>query len=535
MLKPFPFQRKALKWLSSRKMAIVALEQGLGKTVVASVDAVPPVLIICTNAMKYRWKHELNLWRPDLKVQVIDNVRTKIDWSCNVWIINYDIVWKYALPKPHTLIVDESHKVKSPGAKRTMSVLQWVDHAERVRFLSGTPMPNRPIELFPILEKIHDGVRHMGWYGYVRRFCDAWRMPWNNELNVSGASNLEELCDLTSDVMIRLTKAQVAKELPSKTYRIIELDGRITKQEQELWKEFEKANLVLPVNSIAFQAISDIRKLHAQRKLPQCITYLKDLLDEDETKKVVVFAHHRETVEALEEALTGYGVVKVYGGTKPQDAFDYVQAFQNDGKVRVFVGNIQSAGEGITLTAANHVVFVEPSWVPGEIAQAADRCHRFGQTLPVTVDLLTVQGSIDAQMLWSVLGKLEVIDQVVKETEIMDHSKIAELLRALADEFDGGTGETETQAAKEVKPETKADKKVVEKAKETVESKAEKAETKPEKVTDSDVKAAAAAAIAAGHRDTVLQTMKDHGASKVSELEESDYPEVVKKLKALLD
>lgn len=527
MLTPFPFQKRALKWLSSRKMAIVALEQGLGKTVVASVDAVPPVLIICTNAMKYRWKHELNLWRPDLKVQVIDNVRTAIDWTCNVWIINYDIVWKYSLPKPHTLIVDESHKVKSASAKRTVSVLQWVDHAERVRFLSGTPMPNRPIELFPILEKIHEGVRHMGWYGYVRRFCAAWRMPWNNQLNVGGASNLDELCDLTSDVMIRMTKAQVAKELPSKTYRVIELDGRVTKREQELWKEFEKANLVLPVNSIAFQAISDIRKLHAERKLPQCVTYLKDLLDEDETKKVVVFAHHRETVEALEEALSSYGVVKIYGGTKPQDAFDHVQAFQNDVSVRVFVGNIQSAGEGITLTAASHVVFVEPSWVPGEIAQAADRCHRFGQTLPVTVDLLTVQGSIDAQMLWSVLGKIEVIDQVVKETDIMDYGKIAELLRALADEFDGG------QRGVEGKPETKN--KPEAKAKEVVEEKAEKAESKPEKMTDSDVKSAAAAAIAAGHRDGVLATMKEFGASKVSELEASDYPAIVKKLKELLE
>jgi SWI/SNF-related matrix-associated actin-dependent regulator 1 of chromatin subfamily A len=533
MLKPFPFQKKTLNWLSDRPRAIVALEQGLGKTVVASLDAVPPVLIICTNAMKYRWKHELNLWRPDLKVQVIDNVRTEIDWSCNVWIINYDIVWRYALPKPHTLIVDESHKVKNPSAKRTISVLQWVEHAERVRFLSGTPMPNRPIELFPILEKIHEGVGRMGWYGYVRRFCDAWRMPWNNELNVSGASNLEELCDLTSDVMIRLTKAQVAKELPSKTYRIIELDGRVTKREQELWHEFEKANLRLPVNSIPFQAISDIRKEHARRKLPQCVRYIKDLLDEDETKKVVVFAHHRETIETLEEQLNDYGLVKIYGGTNPKDAFDNVQTFQNDGKVRVFVGNIQSAGEGITLTASNHVVFVEPSWVPGEIAQPADRCHRFGQSLPVTVDLLTVQGSIDAQMLWSVLSKFEVINQVVKETEIMDYGKIAELLRALADEFDGGQKGVEEKPKPKAEPKT--DEKPTEKAKEVVEEKATKAEDKPEKITDSDVKAAAAAAIAGGHRDAVLATMKEHGASKVSELEESDYPEIVKKLKALLD
>lgn len=517
---PFPFQRNCLVWMHDRPKCILALEQGLGKTVVAALDLEVPALVICTNAMKYRWLYELSVWRPELRVQVIDTVKTKIDWSCQVWIINYDIVWKYALPKPLTLVVDESHKVKSPEAKRSMSVLQWSDKAKRVRFLSGTPMPNRPIELFPILERIHKGVRSMGWYGYVMRFCDAWRMPWNRQLNVQGASNLEELCELTSDVMLRLTKANVASELPPKTFRIIELDGVITKEEQQLWLEFEKANLIPPINSIAFQAISDIRKMHARRKLPQCIEYVKDLLESDSSMKVVVFAHHRESVLGLEEALKAYGVVKVFGGVKPKDVTAYVQAFQTDDSIRVFVGNIQSAGEGITLTRANHVVFVEPSWVPGEIAQAADRCHRLGQSLPVTVDLLTVQGSIDAKMLWSVLGKLEVINQVIKETNLMDYTKIASLLRALADEFDGGSRE-------------RSDPSPIEDAEEVIIEKVTKAE-QGKKVTAEDVKSAASAAIAAGHRDKVISILSDNGAGKLSELAEDKFGAVLKAFKALV-
>ena len=511
----------------------MALEQGLGKSVISAVDAIPPVLVVCTAAMKYRWKFEFSVWRPDLKCQVFDNKTQEIDWTADVWIVNYDIVWKMQLPLCHTVIVDEAHYCKTEGTRRTSAVLTHTTHSKRVRFLSGTPMLNRPIEMFTLLDSL-GALGGMSWYSYGMNFCDGWRPPWGG-LNFNGSSNLDRLYELVAPSMLRMTKKMVAPELPPKTYRIIELDGHVTKREEDLWLEFEKANLSLPVHSIAFQAISDIRREHARRKLPQAVRYVKDLL-ESGVEKVVLFGHHRETIESLVEELDEYGVVFAYGGVSAKDVNKRVQAFQEDSKVRVFVGNIQSAGEGITLTAASHVVFVEPDWVPGKIAQAADRCHRIGTVNPVTVDLLCVQGSIDARMLWSVLDKLEVIDQVIKETELMDYAKIAELLRALADEFDKSPSEAETEEVK--KKVTKAKPKPKPEPKEEEEISDEDLlgeEEEEEEVTLDDVKKAAAAAISAGHRDGVLQVFKDHGAKKVSEIGEKDYASVANAINELIE
>lgn len=431
-LTPFPFQKRALSWLAPRECAILALEQGLGKTVVAALDVEAPAIVVCTAVMKYTWLDELALWRPDLKVQVIDSPRTKVDPSCDVHVINYDILHKVVLPWPRTLVVDEAQKIKTATTVRTKQVLAMVPRVDRIRFLTGTPMLSRPVELFPMLSAI--GAVAPNWDRFTRRYCAAWDTPWGNR-DVSGASNLDELAEVLAPFMLRMTKKQVAPDLPDKTYRLVTLPGVVGKKEVE-FLEYEKRHLRLPENPIDFQAISDIRRVHAEKKLPHAIDYLRGLLEgQDEGWKLVVFAHHRASVEAISEALRAYGVVSIMGGTPAKAARDRVQAFQTSRKVRVFVGQTQAAGEGITLTAAHHVVLVEPSWVPGEIAQAVDRCHRLTTRFPVTADLLAVQGSIDARMLMRVLEKQDVIDQVIKETKMADFTKIVTLMGYISESF----------------------------------------------------------------------------------------------------
>lgn len=535
-LKPFGFQATSIEWLKSRAKAIVALEPGLGKTVIAAVDMEPPCIVVCTAAMKFRWQFELNRWRPELKVQVIRNVREDLDRTADVWIINYDIVWKFKLPRAYTLVVDESHKVKNQGAKRTGAVMAHCKAAKRVRFLSGTPMMNRPMDMFTTLTAV--GAIDMSWKTYGFKYCAGWETPWDT-FDVSGASNLDELYERVAPNMLRLTKKQVAPDMPPQVFRIIELDGRIGKEEKSLIKDMDKGNLVLPVHSIPFQAISDIRREHSERKMPQVVKYIKDVLDANEEKKVVVFVHHRDSVLMLEEALKDYGCVKIYGGTSQEEAFSNVQAFQEDSSVRVFVGNLQAAGEGITLTAASHVVIAEPSWVPSEIQQAADRCHRIVGTIePVMVDLLTVQGSIDAKMLWKVLDKLEVINAVIKETKLMNTERIAELLEELAVEFRGAVPPAEEEAPKakakaKPKPEPKPEPEPEPEPEVEEEPEMSDAEllgevTESEKpATLEDVRAAAAAGIAAGKRDEIVALISDLGGKKVSDIPEDKYGDFV--------
>lgn len=530
----FPFQKNAIRWAQGKRAAIYALEQGLGKSVVGSVEIVPPGLIICTAAMKYRWEAELAVWRPDLRVQVLESKRRQkdgvasqvieIDADADVWIVSYGLAGKAEVPAIHTLIADEVHKCKSMTAARTKTLIAWMKDAKKVRLLSGTPMPNRPIELFPMLT--HTGAldgkggrgTRMNYKEFGRRYCAGWDTPWGS-FDVSGASNLDELFTLVSSHMLRLTKRQVAPEMPPKTYRVIPLEGGPTKEELD-YLPFVKESLTLPEDPIAFEAISDIRKLHAQRKLPQAIGYIHDLLTEDESRKLVIFAHHRETVATLAAQLAPYGVVTLTGDTSDRDAYESVERFQLDGNVRVFIGNMQAAGEGITLTAANHVVFVEPSWTPAEIEQAADRCHRIGQSLPVTVDLLTVQGTIDATMLWAVKAKLEVISQVIKESKLMDYGKLANLFRAIADEFEGLTDDAPAPAEK------KGARKAADKVAADTTKAATKAADKGETPSEEDLKAALVAA-ASKDKAAAKGVLAQFDATKLSEVEESDYAAVI--------
>ena len=149
-----------------------------------------------------------------------------------------------------------------------------------------------------------------------------------------------------------------------------------------------------------------------------------------------MFAHHRGIIEQLASELDKYGVIEIKGGLDAKLKFNHVQSFQNDHKLRVLIGQTQAAGEGITLTAAAHVIFAEPVWSPKELHQCADRCHRIGQHSPVTVDLLVTRNSIDAMMLKSVIEKAGVIDALVKEEDhVVNNEKIAELFRSLSLEF----------------------------------------------------------------------------------------------------
>jgi superfamily II DNA or RNA helicase len=207
--------------------------------------------------------------------------------------------------------------------------------------------------------------------------------------------------------------------LPPKTYRIVELDLPITAQEKKLLR----SDIDRPVHEIPFQAIADIQKLNAQRKLPLAIEHIKNVLEH--VQNVVIFGWHTEIINTLADSLHDYGV-RVITGSTPKDARqNAVDDFQNK-KARVFIGNIKAAGVGITLTAASYVVFVETTWTPADLHQASDRCHRIGQKEHVQVDVLTISKSIDSMQLHSILDKTDIINQLVKEKD-MERSRLLEI------------------------------------------------------------------------------------------------------------
>jgi len=522
-MKLYAHQQQALSWLKGRNKALLALDMGLGKTAISSLDLTIPALVVCPASLKLNWQNELRMWRPELSVQVVKSPKDKLT-NADVTIINYDILAKLDLPAYNTLVVDEAHYIKNYKAIRTKLLMGIIKSTPKVRLLSGTPVVNRPNELWTLMYSI--GATKLGYFEFGMRFCSGWKTPWNT-YDFSGSSNHAELVKLLSPCMLRMTKDECI-DLPTKTWRVIALDLPIDKRE----KAFTQDQIDKP-DSIPFEAISDIRRLNGERKLDQSIQYIKDCLEQ--TSKVVVFAHHSHIIDGLMAALKDFEPVKVTGSVKNDDRQKAVDAFQLDPKCRVFIGNIKAAGVGLTLTAASHVVFVEASWSPAELNQAADRCHRIGQKDNVTIDLLTITSSIDELILSKILTKMDIIDLVIKESKDMDKKLIAAKLRELAELFEVN----EEPIAKIIDQANDKQFKAVEKAAKSVEAAklVEKAakpveEVSPptQSVTLDDIRKAMAQLIGAGKRDRVFEILGEIGAAKVSDIKEESFASVMEKV-----
>jgi SWI/SNF-related matrix-associated actin-dependent regulator of chromatin subfamily A-like protein 1 len=428
----FPFQQIGIAFALNREAALIADSPGLGKTaqaigVINGDLTLRKILIVCPASMRIPWQRELEKWltRP-LSVGVIgvngedqDLLLTESD----VAIVNYDRVHRFtkeiAVITYDLCILDECHYAKNLEAKRTRVILQIT--ARRRLALSGTPMLNRPIELYPVLSWLdpeHWPARDLFKFG--RRYCGAHHNGFGWDL--SGASNLEELSvRLRSTVMIRRTKAEVLPELPPKIRTVIELIPTAGMREA-LCRErsaYELPHLRVDHAAIDWDNLAVVRHQTAIAKLPLVIDYVREMLASD-TQKVVVFAHHRNVIEHLYERLRQYHPVILIGGMGPKERQASIDAFHGDAQVRVFLGNLQAAGTGITLApASSHCVFAEMSWVPAEMTQAEDRLHRIGTRNCVTVHHLVLEGSLDAMMVRVLLKKQRILDAVLEERTVV--------------------------------------------------------------------------------------------------------------------
>ena len=246
-----------------------------------------------------------------------------------------------------------------------------------------------------------------------------WR-PSRWVWDFSGASHVDELnASLRANLMIRRTKAEVLSELPSKVRQVIELDapnGESPELQQVLrtaYSSFTNAAGEIGEEKVDFEELSNARKELGEIKLPHVLSFLKETLLE-EVEKVVVFAYHKEIIDKLYDALKTFTPVKLYGGMSDRQKNESVLRFQADPAVRVFIGQITAAGTGLTLTAANTVLFAELDWVPGNVTQAEDRCHRMGQRDTVRVLHVVLRNSVDGMMVRALVEKQKIIERVTQ-------------------------------------------------------------------------------------------------------------------------
>lgn len=453
------YQKAGISYASGRKGSLIADEMGLGKTIqaigVINADSnIKSVLIVCPFSLKLNWQRELKKWLiNELSVGMTNGGCPETD----IVIVNFDGLRKHGetLAKRDwdMIVVDECHLIKNPETQRCINVFKVASKAKRRVALTGSPIANRPKELFTILQLVCPEVwdppgqvkdkktkqyvqvsegKGAGFWRFAKRYCNAHKNGYGWDLN--GASNLDELhTKLRTSCMIRRLKADVLKELPAKRRQLIEVpsnaafddidaeyrrhyvDSDEAEAEVEIArltgsdKDYEKAvSRLESAGKIAFTELSRARHAMGLAKVEFAIDHVKDLLEN--VNKVIVFAHHHDVINALEEGLREFNPVKLTGETKELDRQKHVDSFQQNEKCRVFIGSISAAGVGLTLTAASTVVFVELDWVPMMLSQAEDRAHRIGQRDCVLIQHLTVSGSIDAKLIDTIMRKQAVIE-----------------------------------------------------------------------------------------------------------------------------
>jgi len=407
-----PFQIEGAKFLSERHHALLADEMGLGKTVtaLAAAEAAGSVkaLVVCPASVRTNWAQEIS---------ECGMTRSRFN------IISYNEAVKGALGSWDLLILDECHFLKTPESQRTQAIFGngtgLARRAQRIWGLSGTPVLNRPRELYPILKTLHStGIApYTTWEKFTQRYCGAFFD--GRGINTKGASHIEELRARLNGFMLSRTKAEVLPQLPPRivSHPPIELSKEELSPIFELENEIGNREAYLSPTHEDYAQLGDMARLlkvTGVAKVKKVAAFVEDLLETEE--KVVIFARHRDVIKGLENELGHHCPVWYHGGMNDEQKKSAVNRFVDDKSCSVFIGQIQAAGTGINglQKVCSNVVFAELDWVPGTMAQAIDRCHRIGQTSSaVNVYMPHVPGTLESAMLRVQMGKGKIIDALV--------------------------------------------------------------------------------------------------------------------------
>jgi SWI/SNF-related matrix-associated actin-dependent regulator of chromatin subfamily A-like protein 1 len=444
MAELYAYQKEDASKLSVMDTALLASDAGTGKTatMIQAVEEfldwkIPTfVIVVCPAVARGVWAKEWRQWaKPGWTIirinkgEDIEKIRViqkpKRD---TVVIVSYDQFSRREGPKKAQIspvaeafkeldlqaanvlmIADESHYLKGFGSNRTNSVYDlWKTLGGYIWLASATPAPNNYGELYPMIanlwpeELVARGLETKE--KFEDHFCIVKTM-WINgrELRtISGSKNGKELKDLLSQHMIRRKKADVLKDLPEMIFDTLPIEAPASHIADALQKAETQLEGVLDdelLNIIAMQPphLATIRRETGMAKVAKCAEWVRELLDPDPAKKVVIFAYHTEVLNAMFNALAEFYPVKIDGRTLAGVRDRAVEDFQT-GRSRVFIGQIVAAGTAITLTAASDVLFVESDWVPANNYQAASRCHRIGQKSSVIARHAVLEGSLDERI-----------------------------------------------------------------------------------------------------------------------------------------
>ncbi|XP_043276402.1 SWI/SNF-related matrix-associated actin-dependent regulator of chromatin subfamily A-like protein 1 [Venturia canescens] len=418
-----PFQQEGIRYgISKRGRCFIADDMGLGKTIQALGLAHYyrenwPLLIVTPSSVRYQWSEAIFTFLPSVPVQSVHHFTSGKDYIGNsqITIVSYDLlVRSIEVFKRRTygfVILDESHTVKSGKTARSKAVQVITTNAFHVVLLSGTPALSRPVELYSQISLIM-GHSFMGFHDYGIRYCAGEKKSFG--WDYSGSSNMQELqLLLRACCLIRRLKSDVLKQLPDKIRQVVILDPTLIKKASE---EAKKIAAKLGSSGLGHRdrenAILEYYHESSDQRVLAVCNYVADLLERGQ--KFLIYAHHQLVLDSICQLLHSKDVqfIRIDGKTLPDQRKASVDLFQESDSCLVAVLSITAANAGITLTAAQLVVFAELFWNPGILCQAEDRVHRIGQSGSVTIQYLVGKNTVD-DYLWPLIQhKISVLTKV---------------------------------------------------------------------------------------------------------------------------
>ena len=458
-IEPYPYQLQGIARGLQLKRFINGDDMGLGKTLeaIATINKANafPCLVICPNVVKINWQREWAKFTDKKAMVLTDSVRTSwpFFWQTGmnqVFIVNYESLRKYFVRRItksekwtlkdvefhqtiklfKSVIIDESHKVKSTSTQQSKFCKGIASGKEYIILLTGTPVVNKPNDLVCQLGIMDRMIDFGGWKYFMSRYCSG----------PNGASNLKELnFMLWKNCFFRREKAKVLTQLPDKVRQVMTCDITNRKEYQDAerdlinylkkYKEADDEKIQKSLKGEVMVKIGILKDITARGKLKEVVEFVKDFRENG--KKIILFCNLHEIVDRLLAAFPS--AVCVTGRQNMEEKQASVDAFQKNPKTDIIICSIKAASAGITLTAASDVAFIELPWTYADCDQAESRAHRIGQKDSVNCYYLLGRRTID-QPLYKIIEAKKHISNAVLGAEDNIQTNIVDMMARMFDE-----------------------------------------------------------------------------------------------------
>lgn len=463
---PYQHQRNAVALAVKAERFGLFMEMGTGKTK-SAIDwasllmergLIGGALIVCPKAVVLNWEREIAVHSPLPAVKrMVASIRGTAKQKekafneggriANFFVTNYATILSdldfagLVHRKGLAIILDESTNIKTPTAKTTKAVHALKDLARFKLILTGSPITQGPLDAFSQFGFLDSKITgHHNFFSFKAEYAI---MGGFQAREVVGYKNLERLTSRLKDHNYRVLKKDCL-DLPEKLYQTIEVEAGPKQREaynsmrDESIVELGEFTVSAPVTLTRMLRLQQITagflpKLDEFGKEIGTIEFESPKLDAAEElveqaieggQKVIVWCRFIREIEALEKRLAGHGVVTYYGAVSDDQRQANVDAFQTNPGVKVFIGQIQTGGIAITLTAASVEIYVTNTFALVDRLQSEDRAHRIGQKRNVTIIDLVVKGTLDVYVLKTLRDKKSLADVITGDNlrEVMGNA-----------------------------------------------------------------------------------------------------------------